>query len=309
MKRFSLWLISLGLLLCLFPSSAFAHANLITSSPESGEIVQQSPQKIIMDFSEPLELETVGLYLQDRTGKKIPVTELKLTPGNARELYAKLPPLAEGTYVLVAGILAVGFIVSGITYSTDLPNSFLGSVFGEGKWYLLKQAPLVAMLAVQLILLLLLAIPGMVESWYPILWGLLVCANELGGHAWGIEPLWLALASRALHLAALSLWLGALTYLGLTMIWKTIDGQNLDRQTFRPFFVQTAALSAIFTIGSGLFMMFLQTDWTTLTAALSSWTFLLVLKIVLVLAMLLLALRQTLQWRKDAPSLSQTLLG
>lgn len=394
MKRFPTWCMYLMLVLCLLPASAFAHASLLATSPERDAVIKESPEKITLDFSEPLELETSQLHVTDSSGKKVNLTEFNLTPGNAREMYAKLPPLSKGTYVVSYSVLSedghlvsdsftfsvglktsvntspsqgmshsldpvipifrffvecvtllfgglywfsriaqkrghpsftslierwqrygaiglgLGSIIMLLSYASELPEGLLSAIFIDGRWYLLRLVPFVGMISVQLILLLLVALPRMSNNWFLIIWGLLIFIPAASGHAWATEPTWAGLIARILHRVALSFWLGALAYITLIMLWKRTEHQSFEWKKFRPFFVTFVAASALLTIVSGVLMALLQTGGVTaLTKGMTSWTFLLILKVVLVLIMLSLALRQTVRWQKAGSLNSAYLLS
>ncbi|MFC4769294.1 copper resistance protein CopC [Effusibacillus consociatus] len=393
MLRFTTRWISFILVFCLLTAVASAHANLLTMSPGSGEIVNKNPDRITLTFSEPLELEAVELKVKDWKGHPIPLSDLKLTPGNTKQISAALPDLPEGTYTvhwsvlsedghpvtdsysfsigketpvdqlptkdasgglsdsliiilryLVEGILllggglywisllaekrgfsgweqilkrgsgmglgtlAIGTIALWFCYTASLPESFFSSIFQKGNWSLLSQIPFVGMLAVHSLLLLLLAVPQMGASWYLLIWALLIGSLAFGGHAWGIEPRWLSLTSRMLHVFALAAWLGSLSYLGLALYWEKHNKKQIDRLRLRPFFVRIAMASAGLTMISGIVMVTIQTGWEAVLGASLTWSVLLWLKIGLLLFMLILAFQHTLQWKRDGQAVSQALL-
>jgi copper transport protein len=206
-------------------------------------------------------------------------------------------------FVLVAGLIAEGLL-----YLAALPGNGLASVFLGGQWTILGQSPFLGMVGAQLALMLLIAVPGMVESWYLVLWALSVGALAFGGHAWGIQPVWLAAVFRILHLYSLSLWLGALTYLLLAMRWERKSGAAIEWRTFRRFFVRLALLASATTLLSGAAMTVQQTDWAALWTNGQAWSVLLGLKVTLTAVMLLLAITQTLRWRQHGRLMSPTLL-
>ncbi|MGZ4163627.1 MAG: copper resistance CopC/CopD family protein [Tumebacillaceae bacterium] len=223
-----------------------------------------------------------------------------------RATRAGLPGFADTTGRLRIwgwALLFLGSLGEWFTYSATLPGKGLTASVLASNWGLLGQSPFAQMVVVQLGLLLLMAIPRMVSGWYAMLWVLLVAAFAFGGHAWGIEPVWLALTVRALHLLTISMWLGALSYLALTFSYQTRTGQEIDRTAFRPFFVRSVAIAAGMVAMTGVAMVTIQSDWTKLLGNLL-WGKLLVVKIVMMMIMLLLALAQTMRWQKGDKLLS-----
>lgn len=194
-------------------------------------------------------------------------------------------------------LLFVSVIAQGMVYT----NTLTGSDFN-----LLLNSPFVMMVLAQLFLLVALVIPGMAASWYLLIWLLLIASPAFGGHAWGISPVWAALALRLLHLLAIALWLGSLCYLLLTLFRKQQVPQHLPK--LRAFFLKMFMFSSLGAILSGVLMISLQTDWLLLFRQASLWSLLLMTKATCVAIMLLIALVQTINWRSDDSLLSRGLL-
>ncbi|GAX91955.1 copper resistance protein CopC [Effusibacillus lacus] len=220
------------------------------------------------------------------------------------DLVSSLSKLRIAGLILLATITAAELLA----YLTYLPNSISASLLRAGDWSALKQIPFAVVLVIQLGLLALLALPQMQKSWYLGLWAMLVASFAFSGHAWGVEPVWLALLFRILHLLALALWLGAMSWLVVALMRESRVNQPINRAALRPFFVKVVFAASAMTVLSGIVMTNIQTDWWILTAKAGLWSTLLLGKIGLVLAMLGLALRQTLQWRKNSRLLSPCLL-
>lgn len=235
--------------------------------------------------------------------------------------------LAEALMVLVGGLYLIRWLVQKKGISSDLPFSNRYAVYGwfflmfclfaEGFIYtkslaggnidLSLQSPFIMMILAQLFLLIALAIPGMGEGWYGTVWLLVIGSLAFGGHAWGIQPLWVSMILRLLHVWMIALWLGSLLYF-LLSFYKKGDGQTGAIATLRPFFLQMLLIASIGSIGSGILMGSLQTDWLQLLQNGSLWALLLKNKLVLVVLMLLLAVFQTFRWRQNTMSLSRGLV-
>jgi copper transport protein len=201
-------------------------------------------------------------------------------------------------------ILLIGSITEWFVYSATLPGESLLSSLFRGRWELIGQSSFAMMLLVQFVLLFLLVIPGMVEGWYLFVWTLLISAFALGGHVWGTEPVWAAIMLRVLHLLAISIWLGGLTYLVLLLKWEKRSGREINRAAFHSFFVRMALIAACGTAVTGAGMATVQTGWSLFVQNEGrTWGVLLLLKVVLFCMMLAFALKQTLHWAKDGHSL------
>jgi copper transport protein len=206
-------------------------------------------------------------------------------------------------------LLLVGLIGEWLAYSFQLPGEAPIQDLIHGEWNPLWQSPFTRMILVQLPLTVLLLLPSMEEIWYVFGWLALTCTLATGGHAWGVQPVWLALAVRVLHLLAISLWLGGLTYFFLVWQGKGLSDGTIDLSRFRPFFVRVALLASVLVAGSGTLMAFLQTDWASLTQNTGTWSLLLLAKVALFLLMGLFALRQTLAWRQSGRPVYPRLLA
>jgi copper transport protein len=390
LKKLIQWWMCLLCMLFLGSSIASAHANLISAAPKDGQVLNQSPGVISLQFSEQLEPDLIGLKLYDWNGRQIQIDGPTLAPKDPSTMTVRVPTLGQGTYTvswsvvsedshLVRGAyffsvgaagkpgihpplvgnsstsgveivlislryltegllllgggffwfawfgrkyefpsfsqllgkwrkygwiaLIIGLITEVIYYSTTLPGKGLSSLFA-GNWGILKQSPFFGMVLTEVILLFLLALPGMMESWYLLIWILIVAGLAFGGHAWGTQPAWAAFAIRVLHVTTISLWLGGLTYLLFILWWERKTKTEFPKSEFRYFFSRVAFTSALVVILSGIAMTFMQTNLTALTQNLTAWSALLFTKIALVLVMLAIAIYQNRQWKKDSRSLS-----
>jgi copper transport protein len=82
-------------------SPADAHALLERSVPAAGSSVPHAPTTILLVFTEPPEPSLSTVSLLDSSGQAVPgVGKPAVVPGNARELRATLPRLADGVYTV-----------------------------------------------------------------------------------------------------------------------------------------------------------------------------------------------------------------
>lgn len=231
--------------------------------------------------------------------------------GSASAQPAGLKHLLGGKAKALYLLLLLGLTAEWFAYSATLPGDGLLPVLTACEWTLLTDTPFALMVTVQIGLLLLLALPNMQTGWYAGIWALLIGSLAFGGHAWSIEPVWLSLTVRALHLLTLGLWLGGLAYLMLTM---TLSRKSADPAAdglltgadFRRFFTRTMLSASLLLAATGIVMTGLQTDILMLSQA-KLWTGLLVLKLLLLLGMLTCAAVQTVNWGQEG-KLSRKLL-
>jgi copper transport protein len=209
---------------------------------------------------------------------------------------------------LIWMLLIIGTVYEWFTYSASLPGDGLTIELLSGRFPLIVQSRFATMLLAQFLLLILLSIPQMIEAWYAIMWALLVIVLALGGHAWGIKPIWLAVVIRSVHILSISAWMGALTYFGLLVFCQTKGKIELDWKGFRRFFVPIVSVASAFVLISGIVMIGQQTGYLALVQHPVTWTILLDLKILLFLVMISIAAIQTTRWRSDLSSISTPML-
>ena len=85
----------------LLASPADAHALLERSYPAAGASLPHAPHTMVLDFTEAPEPSLSTVLLLDSSGRTVPgVGKLTPVPGNAEELRAALPRLANGVYTV-----------------------------------------------------------------------------------------------------------------------------------------------------------------------------------------------------------------
>lgn len=243
---------------------------------------------IAHDAAESILLVAAGLYLLSLYAMRMEVPQ-------ASELLGRWKKIGWALLLL----LSVGEL---LTMLIMLEEDALRRVFQQGELGILTETPFLVMVLLQMLLLLLLALPGMMKSWPALLFMLLTVNMAQSGHALALEPMWLALLLRMLHLLSIALWVGGLFY--LLLLWR----RPLEKGTFRTFFLRVFLGSSLLVALSGVLMVGVQTDWSSVLAAGTLWSGLLFSKISLMAVMLALALLQSLRWRKNAQKLSYPLL-
>ena len=130
---------------------------------------------------------------------------------------------------------------------------------------------------------------NMEKSWYWIVSIAMIIAMSMSGHAWSQSvPLW-SIILRTLHLIGISLWLGALSYLLISVFTRKKDAVDLLREIL--FKVNAAAVAII--IISGVLMSIDQTKILSIWTNMQTWTVFLLIKVFGTLIMMLLGLLQT----------------
>lgn len=211
-----------------------------------------------------------------------------------------LPPVLQrmkNVKMIFFSILVVGLIAELIVYKSIIP-----------KGSLLIHSPFSVIIMIQLLLLVLMSLQHMGNEWYALIWGFLVASFSFTGHVWITNPNWAAVIIRMVHVMCIAVWLGALIYLALVIVWTTLYKITFDQKSFRKHFSIIAGISFILAFLSGELIVFLQIRKWMLFNVDSEWTNLLNIKAVTVLIITIVAWRQTKTWGNDIGTVNRRLL-
>ena len=103
MKSALLILVLFGVISFVFTEaqSVSAHANQVRSQPEAGETSEDSPSRIVIWFSEPIEEKFSEIRVLDSTGRNLEHGQAMLDPTEPQALILPLSsPLDDGAYVV-----------------------------------------------------------------------------------------------------------------------------------------------------------------------------------------------------------------
>jgi copper transport protein len=89
------------LLVLLSGQAASAHALLRTSDPSSGELLEKSPPKVVITFTEPPDPKLSFIHVLDQSGRDVESGKTQPVPGSPLELQVALPSLSNGVYTVV----------------------------------------------------------------------------------------------------------------------------------------------------------------------------------------------------------------
>jgi copper transport protein len=79
---------------------AFAHAELESSQPGYGDVLSAAPGKVILNFSEPMELAGARLSLSDSRGRALPLRRPAFGSPDRRTVAVGLPTISPSRYTL-----------------------------------------------------------------------------------------------------------------------------------------------------------------------------------------------------------------
>src|SRR3712207_3898586 len=93
-----LWLSAAWLLLSCVP--ALAHARLVQEKPAGGATLAESPNRVELRFSEPVDAEFSPLEVRDSDGNRVDRDNARVDPDDARVLVVGLEELSKGSFTV-----------------------------------------------------------------------------------------------------------------------------------------------------------------------------------------------------------------
>jgi copper resistance protein C len=107
-----LWLSVVWVLLSCVP--AMAHASLVQAEPAEGAALTESPDRVQLRFSEPVDAEFSPIEVRDSEGSRVDEDDARVDPDDARVVLAGLKRLPEGDYRVQWRVTSIdGHVVEG----------------------------------------------------------------------------------------------------------------------------------------------------------------------------------------------------
>lgn len=120
-------------LVALWSAPAFAHARLLQAEPADGATVTESPDRVALRFSEPVEAEFDPVEVLDSRGERVDGGDARVSPDDARVVEAGLGGLSEGAYAVEWRVTSIdGHVVEG-EYGFEVAASGRSSAGGGGE--------------------------------------------------------------------------------------------------------------------------------------------------------------------------------
>ena len=82
------------------PQKALAHANLESAEPSPNAVLQSSPSRVTLRFSEPVAQSFSSIQVLNSAGRPVQKSAAIVDPGDAKTLWTGLDALANGTYTV-----------------------------------------------------------------------------------------------------------------------------------------------------------------------------------------------------------------
>jgi copper transport protein len=80
--------------------TASAHAELLSSDPQPGAVLDAAPAHVTLTFNEPVEISLGAIRLFDGTGTSIDISTARHPSGHGATVEVDLPKLSNGSYVV-----------------------------------------------------------------------------------------------------------------------------------------------------------------------------------------------------------------
>ena len=91
---------ALLILLVLASESAEAHANLVESDPAVNSVLPDSPERVTIRFTEPLEPALSEIRVLDAQGRRVDSGDSAVDPNDPHLMSVSVEPLENGTYTV-----------------------------------------------------------------------------------------------------------------------------------------------------------------------------------------------------------------
>ena len=103
MRRLVVAAFGIGLALVsgvVFAKPAAAHAELRSSDPANGQLLQSAPDHIELNFTEPPDVGLTTVGVVDSSGASVPTGPPERPPGSSKEIRVSLDPVPDGVYTV-----------------------------------------------------------------------------------------------------------------------------------------------------------------------------------------------------------------
>src|ERR687896_2423262 len=110
------------ILFLVAPTSSWAHAYLVKSSPARRAVLSNAPSRVVLWFNERLEAQFSQLSVWNREGEQVDSGDTQVGPDDPKKLSVGVPPLPAGAYSVKFRVLSV----DGHVVEAEFPFSVRG---------------------------------------------------------------------------------------------------------------------------------------------------------------------------------------
>jgi copper transport protein len=100
MKRILLAFVLAAVAVVVTAAPALAHAELVSTDPVGGTAPAKAPKRIVLRFSEPVEIALGSIRVYDESGERVDAGRATHLAGDNRSVTTALPELDRGAYVV-----------------------------------------------------------------------------------------------------------------------------------------------------------------------------------------------------------------
>ena len=183
----------------------------------------------------------------------------------------------------------MAYIMALLLYMMTLTSDVVDAILSL-KIDVLMQFPFILSSIAMIVLYALIIIRNMDRIWYWLVSIVMILTISMSGHAWSQSiPIW-SIAIRTVHIAGMTLWLGALAYL----VWYIVNNNSSERlKNIRSMLFKVNTIAVAMIIISGVLMAIDETNILAIWSNMQTWTILILVKVIGTLIMMALGLYQT----------------
>lgn len=186
-------------------------------------------------------------------------------------------------------MMIMAYIMALLLYMMTLTSDVVDAILSL-KIDVLMQFPFILSSIAMIVLYALIIIRNMDRIWYWLVSIVMILTISMSGHAWSQSiPIW-SIAIRTVHIAGMTLWLGALAYL----VWYIVNNNSSERlKNIRSMLFKVNTIAVAMIIISGVLMAIDETNILAIWSNMQTWTILILVKVIGTLIMMALGLYQT----------------
>jgi copper transport protein len=120
-----------------FATPAFAHAQLLGTSPTSGAVVARTPSQVVLTFGEAVQAPPTAIEIYSAAGQLVRAGPVGHPSGRADQVEVTLPASLQGTYIVSWRVISADThpVQGAFTFSVGTPSA--GSGLGSLEQHLL----------------------------------------------------------------------------------------------------------------------------------------------------------------------------
>ncbi|RQX27553.1 copper resistance protein CopC [Staphylococcus warneri] len=189
----------------------------------------------------------------------------------------------------ISFMMIMAYIMALLLYMMTLTSDVVDAILSL-KIDVLMQFPFILSSIAMIVLYALIIIRNMDRIWYWLVSIVMILTISMSGHAWSQSiPIW-SIAIRTVHIAGMTLWLGALAYL----VWYIVNNNSSERlKNIRSMLFKVNTIAVAMIIISGVLMAIDETNILAIWSNMQTWTILILVKVIGTLIMMALGLYQT----------------